>query len=196
MTDNSQHAKRRTLGASFMLVSGLIHLILALPHLQQARGAGLFFLILATGQIVWAVMMLQHRTKRLEKTGIVALAIAPSILYVVTRLWRAPFAPGPEPADIMGAMSVMLQLGAVAAIWITAPKQHGQNASRYVAAGLALALVAYGGAIAVEGIDLFGEPEGPHGHDDPMSEEMVAPTAQSQESEPAHGDEEAPAHGH
>lgn len=166
MPDQSKHSKRRTLAASLMLMAGLVHLALAAPHLQDARGAGLFFLSLAGGQIVWAVMMLHHRTKRLERIGTIGLALAPTILYAITRMVRAPYGVAPEPVDTMGLVAVLLQIGVIGSLWSTAPRRHANEAHRHVAAGLAIALIAYGGAIASEGIDALAEPEGPHGHEE------------------------------
>ena len=163
--------------AGLMLAAGILHLLLVDEHLAHARGAGLFFLAVGTAQVVWAVLYLRHPGGRLARAGLAALVVAPTVLYVVTRLWRAPWSAGPEAVDVVGLATQAVQLSAGATLWPwrpSAPSVSVRRASAALGVGLLLAGGAYGGALAAEEVDwLSGAeaahlhlPGADHGHDD------------------------------
>ncbi len=154
------------LTAGFVFVAGALHLLLVESHMGHALGAGLFFLGIGITQILWAFVFLRNPTRRLEHAGLAILVVAPTVLYVLTRIMRAPWSDAPEPVDLLGIVTVLAQLGAAATMLAhKMPTFTGQQVRAMAGAGILLATAGYGGAIAAEGVDWLSAASVGHGDD-------------------------------
>lgn len=111
--------------------------------------------------------MLQSRSE-LRSVHVAALTIAPSALYLITRVARAPWTQGPEHVDGLGIAAVALQLAAAGALLWPVGRPLWQPASA-IGVGLLIGVSGYAGAIAVESVPWLGETaslHGAHAHDD------------------------------
>ncbi len=153
--------------AGLVLVAGMLHLVLVDDHFGHALAAGLFFLGLGFVQVLWALAYHTKPSAKLERFGLVVLMIAPTILYVLTRMVRAPWANAPEAVDIYGVFAVLAQLGAAAVVLRKAiPKFNGQQIRALAGAGILLATAGYGAAIASENVSWLSASVGGHGDGD------------------------------
>ncbi len=157
-----------------IMAAGVLHLALVETHMAHARGAGLFFLAIGAAQIVWAFLYMRQPSANMRVAGLMGLALAPTILYVLTRIWRAPWAAAPEPVDVFGVATQLLQVAALAGLlleWILevspGPKFTFTNEqARVVAAGLLIGIAGYAGALVAEDVEWLATAEAAHGHDD------------------------------
>lgn len=184
--------------AGMILVAGLIHMILVHPHIVEARGSGLFFLAIGGAQVFWAVLYLKQPDERFETIGILAMTVAPTVLFFITRIWRAPFGSGPEAIDTLGLATVLLQMGAFLMLLRIAKHRHEKPATRAVAIGIAAGLLLYVGGVAAEGVHILAEPEAPHSHDDGGHDEgnMTADPAAGNTTTDGHAHDDREPHGH
>ncbi len=158
----------------FVLVAGLLHIALVEAHMAHARGAGLFFLTIGILQVLWAFAYMRSPTATMRVLGLTTLTLAPIALYIITRIWRAPWADGPEAVDILGLATQVMQAGAVAGLVLEwhrdtraeMPFTITNEQVRVLAAGLLLGIAGYSGAIIAENVTWLGSAEAAHGHDD------------------------------
>lgn len=194
------------LAAGLLAVAGIIHLVVLPQHLEQARGIGLYFCAIGAAQVVWALVFALRPTRRLAWLGLMALAVQPLALYALTRVVRQPFGDGAEAVDLIGVVTGLIELAALApfALCLARTRPAGVSRGRGVAIPLALALVAglaFGGALYGTGLvaeDLvpwLDEPELPHMHD--HAAEAAAENAPLDAgADPAAGSPPAHDHGH
>jgi hypothetical protein len=172
-----QADRRQTLwiGAAVLLIilAGIIHLVIIPEHWDHAPAHGLFFGLVGLLQIGWGVAFWKRPSSTLYYAGFL-LAGGLISLWVITRLWTAPFHPGPEPVDLAGVvckLAELLALFSLAALAFTGTAV-GET-KRLVAAslGLLLALSIVAGA-GTYGVAIAAEPLFPglmaghnHGHD-------------------------------
>ncbi len=161
-----QHAQSVLFAGGTLLVAGIIHLMVVEAHLTHARGTGLFFLGMGAAQVVWAVMFIRQPTWNMARFGLPFLAIAPTILYVVTRVVRAPWSEFPEHVDTLGVATVAFQLLAAAALTNTLWARLGKQLAAAAGVGLLAGATMYGGALAVEDVAWLADAEVPHVHGD------------------------------
>lgn len=153
------------LAAGLMLVAGVLHMFLVDDHMTHARGAGLFFLAIAAAQMVWALVYLRAPNRTLGLVGIAALAVAPIVLYIVTRVARAPWSAGPEDVDAIGIATQLAQLAAGVALLVEwQPALPAAQTRAAIGVGMLVAVSGYGGAMASESVAWLGQPEIPHSH--------------------------------
>lgn len=156
----------RTGIAATVLIAGLLHFALMQTHMEQARGSGLFFFTLGALQVAWALFYFREPTHNLERIGIAAAAIAPLLLWIMTRIFPAPFSSGPEHVDTFGVLTVLMEIAAlVGLIWL----DNGRSksiAGKAVAIGVVITVFAYVGGAVAEEIPVLAEPELPHSHAD------------------------------
>jgi hypothetical protein len=165
---------RVTWSASLVLVAGILHLVLFPTHLEVARGQGLFFLLLAIGQVGWAVSHLRRQTTLSYFVGLSGLIIMPIIAYFGARFLTPPFAGGAEPFDFIGLATAGTEIaagillgwyGVVRRIQVPRLGPIGFLLASLLAGAL-LALTFYGLGLAGEAtIDWLNQPEMPHVHD-------------------------------
>lgn len=159
--------------SGFLLVAGILHLTALPAHAEQARGLGLFFLGLGAAQVVWACLTLFRSTQLGARIGLALLAVAPVALWVLTRTLRAPWSTAPEPVDIVGLGTALMELGAAVAMFLgragvsaadhATPALARRTLVVFVAIGIAFGAVGYGGALAAEvTVPWLGEPEASH----------------------------------
>lgn len=159
--------------AGFLLVAGILHLTALPAHAGQARGLGLFFLVLGAAQVIWACVSLFRSSRLGARIGLALLSVAPVVLWVLTRTLRAPWSISPEPVDLVGLGTVVLQIAAAIALaagraGLKAEDIANATTARralvvFVAIGIALGAVGYAGAIAAEAsIPWLGEAEESH----------------------------------
>ncbi len=158
------------LAAGLMLVAGVLHLLMAPPHLAHARGAGLFFIVMGAAQIVWAFVYMRDPAPRHGTIGLAFLILMPVVLYIMTRVYRAPWHATAETVDAIGLTTQFIQLAAAVPLFMQWKPQLPAGSTTTVAViGISLGLVGYGGAMVGENVAWLSEGEdahGDHGHGD------------------------------
>lgn len=165
------------------LAAGVLHFVLAPAHLAEARGQGLFFLLLATAQVVWGLLYANRQRPIGQVLGMAAVVVMPLVAYFGSRIITPPFASAPEGFDTVGIATVGVE--AVAGILLAV--QAFRNRMRFgrwgaaaivatgLLGGLALSGAVYGAGIGAATVfpDL-SEPEGGH-HEASTGDESAAP---------------------
>lgn len=77
------------------IVAGIIHLIIIPEHWSHAPAHGLFFLIVGVLQIGWGIAIWRKPSAKVYNIGAI-MAGWLIVLYVLTRIFPAPFGHGPE----------------------------------------------------------------------------------------------------
>jgi hypothetical protein len=189
--------------AGMVMVAGILHLVSLPGHLSEARGAGLFFLLAGAAQVVWGCVFLLRPSPAKAKAGVILLTVAPTVIWVLTRSLRSPWALGPEPVDLVSLATVALQAAAAAIMLLARLGAPGPGAARrigvtmfvVVLAGVVLGAGSYGGAMAVEAsFPWLGEPDAhmhgeapagtPEEHPHPTGEHPHAPTGSREPGAP------------
>lgn len=178
-----------------LAVAGIIHLTLLPHHLESARGIGLYFCAVGAAQVVYALLFVLRPTRRLAWLGLMALVAQPFALYVLTRLLRQPFGDEPEPVDLIGIVTAVMELAAVVAFafFLARSRPAGATPGRAIGLPLASSLVVgllfgvalYGaGLVAEELVPWLDEPEEPHthGHADPTAGGLAEAAAATQDA--------------
>jgi hypothetical protein len=163
------------LSAGLLLVAGIIHLVLVPQHLAEARGTGLYFCLVGAAQVIWALLFVLRPTRPLALVGLVAMAAHPIVLYAMTRILPAPFVGAPEHPDLIGIVTVVLEILAVApfAVFLSRMAAPSAGSAKRTAVAVTVALLAgaalgaglYGAGVAAENVfPWLEEGEAPHGH--------------------------------
>ena len=104
--------------ATLVMGAGALHFVYAPIHLAEARGQGLFFLMLGFMQLGWGAAVLRNPSPRSYLVGMTLATVMPAVLYAVTRYIAAPFGDEAEGVDIIGASTFLGEaLGAVLLAW-------------------------------------------------------------------------------
>ena len=166
------------IGASALVIgAGVIHFMYAPIHLAEARGQGIFFLVLAFTQVGWGAAALRNASPRTYVFGLVAASTMPGVLYLVSRFVAPPFSDEAEGFDIMGWAVLLSELGAAGLLvwhglrqgieWRNPDLAPGALAAVLVVAGLVGVGVGYGVGMAADAVvPWLGEPEGGEGDED------------------------------
>ena len=77
------------------IAAGVIHLVIIPEHWEHAPAHGLFFLLVGILQIGWGIIVWRKPSTELYYVGVV-MAGWLIVLYVLTRVFPAPFGHGPE----------------------------------------------------------------------------------------------------
>ncbi|MHB1260138.1 MAG: hypothetical protein ACYC2H_00335 [Thermoplasmatota archaeon] len=173
---------KTVLAASLALGAGVLHLVLAPAHLAEARGQGVFFIVLGVMQLGWGAAFMRNPGPRTYLLGLVAVATMPAVLYVATRFIPLPFGEEAEPFDVIGiatlacealAALVLFLHGVRAPVtWVNPRIPASVLALLCVVAGIASAAAMYGAGIAAEpAIPWLGEPDAGEHHGDEATEE-------------------------
>lgn len=188
-------AWRATLPGGLLIAAGVMHLVLLPAHLAEARGAGLYFCAIGVGQIVWALFHMRHPTTRSAALGLVAFAIAPIVLFVITRIVRSPFAQEPETLDTIGVLTKLLEAAAAIPLLLDL---RPAGTSRFwsmarpglvalaVVSGVVLGTATYGAGLAAENVDWLSDAETGH-HDEAHgahADEAAVPGAETHPAAP------------
>lgn len=97
--------------AGLSVAAGLIHVIAAPSHFEEWIGYGLFFLIAATAQVLYALLLLIEKSNReLLFTGLLGNGLIIG-LYLVTRTVGIPFF-GPKAGEVeaVGALDAISKI--------------------------------------------------------------------------------------
>lgn len=158
------------LAASASLGAAVIHFAVAPAHWQEWMPSGLFFVVLALFQLIWARMILVRTTPAVLAAGI-AFNIGALALWALSRTAGAPFGPhAGEPEFVQAAdlCALLLQLYVVmGAGWVWYRGQDGDpipafvNATVFVGFGIVVALASTAGVVSGMG----------HGHHGPAAAE-------------------------
>lgn len=118
-----------------------IHFVVIVPHFNEYRPYGVFFLAVAWFQAIWAVLVVVSEDRRLLLAGLVVNAVVVGI-WVWSRTVGLPIGPEPgTPEQIGAADSIATGLEAVIVVWTTlllAPIFRWREPSRPVVVGLAV----------------------------------------------------------
>lgn len=142
---------------AFIVLAGVVHLVVTPIHWAHAPAHGLFFAVVGVLEIAWGVAFWRRPSPALYAVGWV-LAGSLVVLWIVTRLWAAPFHGVPEPVDLGGVVCKLAEvLGVVSLVALTvtgASAEAKGNVWRTMAVLLALSVVVglatYGVGRAVE----------------------------------------------
>lgn len=104
--------------ATLVMGAGALHFVYAPIHLAEARGQGLFFLMLGFAQVGWGATVLRLPSARSYLLGMTVMTIMPAVMYTVTRFIAAPFGDGPESVDLIGLSTLVGEgIGAALLAW-------------------------------------------------------------------------------
>lgn len=149
-----------TAASAAMLLSGVIHLLIAPEHMGHAPAHGIFFGFSGLMQIGWGFELRGNTSRRMLLVG-AALSGGLIALWALTRALGAPFIHTPEPIDWAVWVTKLADLAALAAVGGIAARKYGWRApGEGLGLALAMGLAAYGGARLVEPF-LPGLAEGP-----------------------------------
>lgn len=164
MKTDSRLAAR--LAALASLGAATIHFAVVPAHWQEWAPAGLFFLLIALSQLIWAFAVLAMTTAPILAAGIILNAGAVA-LWAVSRTAGAPFGPHagePELAQAADLCATLLQIYVVmGAGWVVYRGRRGQSISAF-----GNAAVLFGAAAVVALASTVGVASGlRHGHHGP-----------------------------
>lgn len=110
--------------ALMTILAGVIHLWIVPEHVEHAPVHGIFFLIVGIAQIVWGIVIWRRPSETLYYVGAL-MAGWLIVLYVITRLFPAPFSDGwPEIVDLIGLLCKLCEgLGMFALLILIFQKQ-------------------------------------------------------------------------
>lgn len=104
--------------SSLVLGAGALHFVYAPIHIGEARGQGVFFLLLGFIQIGWGATVLRVSSPRSYLVGLAIATVMPAVLYAATRFVAAPFSEEAEGVDMIGATTFVAEaLGAILLAW-------------------------------------------------------------------------------
>lgn len=158
------------LAALASLGASVIHFAVVPSHWHEWIPAGLFFVVLAHFQLLWAPLVLTRPSRPVLAAGI-AVNAAAIALWALSRTAGAPVGPNagePESVQAAGLCALMLQVYVVmGAAWVWHRGRRGQSVS---AVAHATILLGFGGVIAVA--STVGVASGlQHDHHSPASAE-------------------------
>jgi hypothetical protein len=145
--------------AAATILAGVIHLIIVPEHWGHAPAHGVFFLIVGVLQVVWGAAIWRNPTTRLYYIGAVT-AGGLIVLYVLTRIFPAPFGHGPEAVawiDIVCKLCEALGMFTVAILIFQGIALHSGRAPAWRAV-VAIVLLAAASGFATYGIARAAEP--------------------------------------
>ncbi|HSB88801.1 MAG TPA: hypothetical protein VLD63_02125 [Anaerolineales bacterium] len=139
----------RLTAALSMLGAGLMHLMILPEHFDHAPAHAWFFAVVGILQLGWSAIAWRPTRKAVDVFGL-AMAGCLILLWVVTRIYPAPFSAGPEEVDGSGLISKALEAASFVTLAIVLVRQ---SERRWLAGGTLLAVVAtaglyFGGRIA------------------------------------------------
>lgn len=167
------------------IISGLLHVtVVAFGHVAPLPLETVFFVLVGLLQIVLAVQVLMKGKTlyQLLALGIINGVVA--VLWVITRMYRAPFMDTPEEVGVLGSIVFLLEVAAILAMigwkWLQRAhihKEYGYSFARLVSVLIAVSLLSgvgiYGGGLAGEIVlpdrtitHGHGEKDGKGGHVD------------------------------
>jgi len=102
--------------AGLSVVAGLLHLLVIPEHFEEWLGYGLFFLIVALAQLVYAVLLLRRPASRaLLVAGIVGNALIVGF-WTFTRTVGVPLGPAAGEVEAIGVVDTASKLAELALI--------------------------------------------------------------------------------
>jgi hypothetical protein len=108
----NDHGWLVTGAASSIFVAGVLHLIAAPQHWGHAPPHGVTLALIGMAQIVWAAAFWYHPSNVLSRLGIM-LAGGLLVLWGFTRVFTAPFHPGPESIQAIDVAVKLAELSAI-----------------------------------------------------------------------------------
>jgi len=97
--------------AALSLTAGLIHIIAAPEHFEEWLGYGLFFFIVASAQILYALILLVEGPRRAFLGAGLFGNAAIIALYIVTRTIGTPFfGPRAGEMEVVGALDLISKI--------------------------------------------------------------------------------------
>ena len=134
----------RLTAALCMLGAGLMHLMIVPEHAEHAPAHAWFFAASGIVQIAWGAVGWRRTRPALDVGGMV-LAGSLILLWLVTRIYPAPFSTDPEEVDGAGVISKVLEAGAFVALVVAIAREGGR---RWAVVGAVLSVVAAAGFYA------------------------------------------------
>lgn len=102
--------------AGLSVMAGLLHLLVMPEHFEEWLGYGLFFLIVALAQLVYAVLLLRRPASRaLLVAGIVGNALIVGF-WAFTRTVGVPLGPAAGEVEAIGVVDTVSKLAELALI--------------------------------------------------------------------------------
>lgn len=172
-----------TVAATGLISAGILHFMLGPAHLTEARGQGIFFLVLASAQVGTGLGLMRQPSARVAMMATL-LAASPIVVYALGRVVAPPFSSAPEGVDIVGLATQAAELSSLAALLLWWRSSQVSPLPRWsprrgvaalLVASLVLGLGAHGAGVAAESaIPWLAEPEA-GGHE----ESVPAPSGPS-----------------
>jgi hypothetical protein len=90
------------------LLAGIIHLVIVPHHWEHAPAHGIFMAVSGMVEIAWAIVFYRRPVKAVAEAGVM-IAMALIVLWIITRVFIAPFSAGPEEVDLAGVVTKLLE---------------------------------------------------------------------------------------
>lgn len=154
--------------ATLSLAAGAIHFVVLGEHFEAYWAYGVFFLVAAWGQAVWALAAMRGLRRDLVLAGLVGNSLV-VITWLVTRTLGVPLGPSAgetEPVAFMDALTTVFEVALAVGLTVVlvAPRSRGPRSSVMRAIAAASLLAIFGStswALATasgEGHEAAGEP--------------------------------------
>jgi hypothetical protein len=119
-----------------------IHFAVAPGHLAEDLLAGYFFIAVAIGQTLWAILISRYPRRRLLAIGAVGNLVV-AIVWLAARVYGLPLGEHPwtpEPVRLTDAISAAFEVAAVASVWVLCSR-HRPRIQRVAGPALAIGVV-------------------------------------------------------
>ena len=155
------------------LGAALIHFAAAHTHWQEWPPSGLFFVFLATFQLIWAQLVLVRTSSAVLAAGVM-VNVGAIALWALSRTAGAPFGPGagePELVHAADLCALLLEIYVVmGAGWVWYRRRHGESIPAF-----ANTIVLLGAGVVMALASTVGVASGlQHGHHPPAVPPPVA----------------------
>ena len=161
------------------LGAALIHFAAAHTHWQEWPPSGLFFVCLATFQLIWAQLVLVRTSSAVLAAG-VTVNVGAITLWALSRTAGAPFGPGagePELVHAADLCALLLEIYVVmGAGWVWYRRRHGESipafANTIVLLGAGTVITLASTVVVASGLQ-----HDDHDHQAPVAEPLGTPVA-------------------
>ena len=122
-----------------------IHFAVAPGHLAEYLLAGYFFIAVAIGQTLWAILISRYPRRRLLTVGALGNLLV-AMVWLAARVYGLPLGEHPwtpEPVRVTDAISAAFEVTTVASVWVLCSR-HRPRIRRVAVPALAIGIVLVG----------------------------------------------------
>ena len=113
-----------TIAAMLAAAAGIIHVKAAIDHASHWWAFGVFFGLLACGQLGWALLVQRERREPWLVQGAIYVSLAAAATWVLSRTLGLPFGPWAWDAEPIGALDLIATLDELALAGLLVSLQH------------------------------------------------------------------------